>query len=58
MGCAATGIIGAFLSVNPNPFDAAVHAMKVMGIAGERAAAISKGNGSMIVNFLDELYGI
>lgn len=55
MGCAATGIIGAFLSVNPNPFDASVHAMKAMGIAGERAAAISRGNGSMMVNFLDEL---
>lgn len=36
MGCAATGIIGAFLSVNPNPFDASVHAMKAMGIAGEK----------------------
>ena len=55
MGCAATGIIGAFLSVNPNPFDASVHAMKAIGIAGERAAAISRGNGSMMVNFLDEL---
>ena len=55
MGCAATGIIGAFLSVNPNPFEASIHAMKAMGIAGERAAAISRGNGSMMVNFLDEL---
>lgn len=55
MGCAATGIIGAFLSVNPNPFDASVHAMKAMGIAGEKAGAVSRGNGSMMVNFLDEL---
>ena len=55
MGCAATGIIGAFLSVNPNPFDAALHAMQTMGIAGKRAGAYSRGNGSMMINFLDEL---
>lgn len=55
MGCVATGIIGAFLSVNPNPFDASVHAMKAMGFAGEKAGAVSRGNGSMVVNFLDEL---
>ena len=55
MGCTATGIIGAFLSVNPNPFDAALHAMQTMGIAGKRAGAYSRGNGSMMINFLDEL---
>ena len=35
--------------------EAAVHAMKAMGIAGERAASLSRGNGSMMINFLDEL---
>ena len=44
-----------FLHLKPNPFEASIHAMKAMGIAGERAAAISRGNGSMMVNFLDEL---
>lgn len=29
--------------------------MKAMGIAGEKAGAVSRGNGSMMVNFLDEL---
>ena len=36
--------------------NAAVAAMAVMSLAGERAAAQSRGNGSMQVNFLDELY--
>lgn len=55
MGCTATGIIGAFLAINPNPFDAALHAMQAMGLAGKRAGAESRGNGSMMINFLDEL---
>ena len=55
MGCVATGIIGAFLAVNSNPLEASVHAMKAMGIAGERAASHSRGNGTMMINFLDEL---
>lgn len=56
MGCTATAMVGAFAAVNPNPMEAALHAMAVMGIAGQKAAAYSKGNGSMQVNFLDELY--
>ena len=36
-------------------FLSCIHAMQAMGTAGERAAAISKGNGSMMINFLDEL---
>lgn len=55
MGCTATGIIGAFLSVNHNPLEAAIHAMQAMGLAGKRAGALSRGNGSMMINFLDEL---
>ena len=55
MGCTATGIIGAFLAVSSDAFCASLHAMKVMGIAGEKAAAISRENGSMMINFLDEL---
>ncbi len=56
MGCTATAMVGAFAAVNPNPMEAALHAMAVMGIAGQRAAAYSKGSGSMQLNFLDELY--
>ena len=56
MGCTATAMVGAFAAVNTNPMEAALHAMAVMGIAGQRAAAYSKGSGSMQINFLDELY--
>jgi hydroxyethylthiazole kinase len=56
MGCTATAMVGAFAAVNPDPMEAAMHAMAVMGIAGQRAAAYSKGSGSMQLNFLDELY--
>lgn len=56
LGCSASAMVGAFAAVNLNQFDAAVHAMAIMSIAGERAAAYSKGTGSMQVNFLDELY--
>ncbi|MFI3330517.1 MAG: hydroxyethylthiazole kinase [Rikenellaceae bacterium] len=58
MGCTATAICGAFAAVNPDAFQASVSAMATMGIAGERAAAYSKGSGSLYVNFLDELYNI
>lgn len=58
MGCTATAVLGAFAAVNPSMFDAAIHGMAVMGIAGEIAAVRSKGNGSLQVNFLDELYAM
>lgn len=56
MGCTASSIVGAFASVNKNTFEAVVHAMAVMGVAGEMAAEKSAGPGSMQANFIDELY--
>jgi hydroxyethylthiazole kinase len=56
LGCTATAIIGAFAAIQKNSLQAASHAMAVMGIAGELAAAKSKGPGTMQLNFLDELY--
>ena len=58
MGCTSTAIVGAFLAVESDAMVAATAAMAVMSLAGERAAAISKGSGSMQVNFLDELYNL
>ena len=58
MGCTATAMVATFAAINPNPIHAGLHAMAVMGIAGEIAAAKSKGNGSLQVNFLDELYNL
>ena len=56
MGCTSTALVGAFAAVESNPMIAATAAMAVMSLAGERAAAYSQGNGSMQMNFLDELY--
>lgn len=58
MGCTATALVGAFAAVNKNSLEAAGHAMSVMGISGEIAAAVSKGNGSLQVNFLDTLFNL
>ena len=55
MGCTATAIVGAFAAVNSDALVAATEAMAAMSWAGERAAAVAKGNGSMQVAFLDEL---
>lgn len=56
MGCTATAITGAFAAVNTNYFQAAAHAMTVMGIAGELAVEKKQAPGSLQVNFLDALY--
>lgn len=54
MGCCASAICAAFAAVMP-PYEAAVHAMDLMGSAGEAAVARSRGTGSLAVNFIDEL---
>jgi hydroxyethylthiazole kinase len=56
MGCTATALTGAFCAANPiNLFEATVAAMALMGVAGERAAVLSKGPGSLQMHFLDVL---
>ena len=56
MGCTSSAIVGAFAAINPNMLEAATNAMMLMGMAGQLAAQYSKGNGSLQINFLDELY--
>lgn len=58
MGCTATAITGAFLSVNPHPFQGCLHAALIMGIAGERAAKQAQGPGSFKSAFFDILYTV
>jgi hydroxyethylthiazole kinase len=55
MGCVATSIVAAFLAVQPVPLIAAVHAIALVGIAGEWAAecAHMDGTGTFRVKFLD-----
>ncbi|WP_119166462.1 hydroxyethylthiazole kinase [Algihabitans albus] len=55
-GCALTALTGACLAVEPEPLAAALHALAIYGVAAERAAARSRGPGSLRVNLLDELY--
>ena len=58
MGCTASSMVGAFAGVNPDPFEASLHGMAVMGICGERAVAKMAAPGSLLTNFVDELYAI
>ena len=58
MGCTATALTGAFAAVCKDPMTAAVAAMAVMSAAGEKAASQARGNGSMQMHFLDELYNL
>jgi hydroxyethylthiazole kinase len=58
MGCIATALCGAFAAVNKAYAEAAVHAMAVMGIAGEMGVEGAPGPGSLQVRFLDALYGM
>ena len=55
MGCTASSIVGAFAGINPDPFEASLHGMTVMGICGERAVAKKAAPGSLMINFIDEL---
>ena len=58
MGCTASSMVGAFAGINPDPFEASVHGMAVMGICGERAVSKKATPGSLLTNFVDELYTI
>lgn len=55
MGCCASALCGAFCAVNGDRAAAAVHAMAVMGVAGEVAAERASGPGSFAMHFLDVL---
>jgi len=54
LGCALTGIVGAFC-VGQEPFAATVAALAFYGLAGEEAGAVAAGPGSFQVAFLDAL---
>ena len=58
LGCTATALIGAFAAINPDPLAAATHAMAIMGICGEIAAATAAGPASLQVNLIDSFYNL
>ena len=55
-GCTATAITGAFLASSDDYWTAAVSSIACLGIAGEKAAFMAKGPGSLQMHLLDELY--
>lgn len=56
LGCTATSLTAAFAAVNRSYFAAALHAMAVMGIAGEIASEAALGTGTLQVEFIDALH--
>lgn len=58
MGCTATAVCGAFAAVNKDAAQAALGAMRLMGMAGEMAYEKTQAPGSFQVEFLDSLYKI
>lgn len=57
-GCGATAVIAAFCGVDRDPVTAASTALACYGLAGERAAIDSKGPGTFVPRFLDNLYNL
>jgi hydroxyethylthiazole kinase len=55
LGCALTGVVGAFLGAGSAPFDGTVAALAYYGLAGELAAKRAVGPGSFASAFLDVL---
>lgn len=58
MGCTASVMVGAFLGIENDPFEATVAAMTVTGVAGELAAEKSAGPGTLQVHFYDTLFSL
>jgi hydroxyethylthiazole kinase len=58
MGCVATALVGAALAVEPDAWKAMAAALIVVGVAGEVAAARSRGPGSFAMEILDAVYAL
>lgn len=58
VGCALGAVMAAFLAVEEDRFTAVTAALLSFGVAGELAAARSKGPGSFVPEFLDTLHGL
>jgi hydroxyethylthiazole kinase len=55
LGCSATALVAACCAVEDDAFEAAVAAMVMLAVAGERAGARSAGPGTFRVALIDEL---
>ncbi len=55
-GCLSSGLVAAFLSVNPSTLEASWHALSYLGVCGEEAGRKSKGPGSFRAVLIDEMF--
>lgn len=55
LGCSVTSLVGAFVAVQKNTYQACVSAMSIAGLAGEKAKKTADSPGSFQVQFLDAL---
>ncbi len=58
VGCALTALTGACLAVAPSPLAASVHALAILGVAGEIAARKATGPGSFRSALIDTLHAL
>jgi hydroxyethylthiazole kinase len=58
MGCAASALVAACLAVGPDPWEATVAGLILIGIAGELAAHAARGPGSVAIGILDSLHAL
>jgi hydroxyethylthiazole kinase len=58
LGCALTGVVGAFLGAGAAPFAGTVAALAYYGVAGEVAGLDCPGPGSFASRFLDALASV
>jgi hydroxyethylthiazole kinase len=58
LGCALTGVLGAFLAAVEDPYAATVGALAYYARAGERAAETATGPGSFAAAFMDALAAV
>lgn len=58
-GCAVTGLIAAFVAVDPlHAFEATTSALSIFGIAGEKGMDMAKGPASLRMHLIDSLHGL
>lgn len=58
MGCAGAALTAAFAAVEPDPWCATAAALVCLGVAGERAAVVSSGPGTLATAILDTLFDL
>lgn len=56
LGCTASALIGAFLALKEDVFQETVSGMAITSIAGEQAARLAEGPGTLQLHFYDCLY--